>query len=475
MRKRLAVLIAVAMLVTSMPFYVFADDEAGTDVSGQAVTAAGEVTGGEEAGGSAPSENVNEGEEGSGTGDATVPDTGDGDQGTVNDGNQNTGDGENQDTGGSTEPGTGNGDGPGTGDGEEPAEVHEPGWNEDHTAYYDENGVALASTVRKIEGVFCYFNADGLYDTSNGWKTDANGNKVYYIRNGKLLVKIITKIDSKRYFFDSKAKVNMTDGWKTATNGKCYVKKGKIVTAPTRIKGTKTVTKYYNKKTGKWQTKKISGAKTKRVKVTTNYLYMFRKDGHLKTTKKLFKYNGKEYYGLGGGRLHTGWRAIVQKKKGYAVYFYKSSGAMAKNTKIKHLKIPKNGRLGRAYYLGIKRLDKTGWSLKSAFWWSVRMRYQGRWYRAKDSETYAIKGFTKGYGNCYCMAATFYVMAKLLGYDVHQVEGRVDLPHSWTVIKQDGKEWVYDPNFTNETGRNGWKIYYGKKGTWRYNHYHKMN
>ena len=181
------------------------------------------------------------------------------------------------------------------------------------------------------------------------------------------------------------------------------------------------------------------------------------------------------YYGLGGGRLHTGWRAIVQKKKGYAVYFYKSSGAMAKNTKIKHLKIPKNGRLGRAYYLGIKRLDKTGWSLKSAFWWSVRMRYQGRWYRAKDSETYAIKGFTKGYGNCYCMAATFYVMAKLLGYDVHQVEGRVDLPHSWTVIKQDGKEWVYDPNFTNETGRNGWKIYYGKKGTWRYNHYHKMN
>ena len=73
MRKRLAVLIAVAMLVTSMPFYVFADDEAGTDVSGQAVTAAGEVTGGEEAGGSAPSENVNEGEEGSEESDEINP------------------------------------------------------------------------------------------------------------------------------------------------------------------------------------------------------------------------------------------------------------------------------------------------------------------------------------------------------------------------------------------------------------------
>ena len=68
-----------------------------------------------------------------------------------------------------------------------------------------------------------------------------------------------------------------------------------------------------------------------------------------------------------------------------------------------------------------------------------------------------------------------YVMAKLLGYDIHQVAGKVDLPHSWTVIKQNGREWVYDPNFTNETGRNGWKIYYGKRGTWRYNHYYKMN
>ena len=234
------------MLVTSMPFYVFADDDPVTD-GVQTETAAGDMTEVEEGAGSTPSENVDDGEEGSGTGDSTVTDTGsdEGDQGTVNDGNQNTGDGESQNTGGSTEPGTGGGDGPGTGDGEEPAEVHEPGWNEDHTAYYDENGAALTSTVRKIDGVFCYFNAEGLYDTSDGWKTNADGNKVYYIRNGKLLVKIITRIGSKHYFFDSKAKVNMTKGWKTASNGRCYVKNGKLVTAPTRIKGTKTVTKYY--------------------------------------------------------------------------------------------------------------------------------------------------------------------------------------------------------------------------------------
>lgn len=75
------------------------------------------------------------------------------------------------------------------------------------------------------------------------------------------------------------------------------------------------------------------------------------------------------------------------------------------------------------------------------------------------------------------MAATFYIQAKLLGYDVHQVKGKVAglNPHSWTVIRHGKKEWVYDPNFKNETGRNGWKIWYGKKGTWRYTGKKKMN
>ena len=277
------------------------------------------------------------------------------------------------------------------------------GWNGDHTIYYDNNGVPLTNTVKKIQGVYYYFNKKGKLDMSNGWKT--------------------------------------------VGKNKYYVKKGKIVTKPIKIKNKKKV----------------------------SYLYMFEKNGKLKTTKGLFKYKGKEYYGLGKGRLKTGWQAFTEKKKHKAAFFNKKTGAMVKNKKVGYLIVPKNGRLGEAYYLGIKNLDKIGWSLRKAYRYSSRIRYQGRSYRAKDSETYAIKGFTKGYGNCYVMAATFYIQAKLLGYDVHQVAGRVDLPHSWTVIKQDGREWVYDPNFTNETGRNGWKIRYGQKGTWRYNHYHKMN
>ena len=416
MKKKLAILVAAAMLVTSMPFYVFADDTAaagGTTDPSQEIAVDGGTEGGETGETGEITTGAEGGEEGSGT--------------EVNPG-------EGTDTGEGTEPGGEGGEGTEPG-GEEPGTdepvVEYPCWNEDHTVYYDENGQALAGVVKKIDGKLYYFNNNGVVD--------------------------------------------MTAGWKKTSAGKYCVKSGKILTAPAKVKYTRKVTYYYNKSTKKWQTKKIKGAKTKVKSVTPNYVYMFRTNGLLKKTKGLFKYNGKEYYGYGTGRLRTGWVAYVEKKSAKASYFSKTSGYMFKNRKQGYLKIPKNGRLGKAYYLGIKRLNSIGWSLRKAYNWSARMRYQGRSYRAGSSETYAIKGFSKGYGNCYCMAATFYIMAKLLGYDVHQVEGKVDLPHSWTVIRQDGREWVYDPNFTNETGRNGWKIYYGKKGTWRYNHYHKMN
>ena len=290
----------------------------------------------------------------------------------------------------------------------------------------------------------------------------------------------VKEVDGKLYYFNESGGIDMTDGWKTTADGTYFVASGSIVTSPVRIAGTRTLTKktkyYYNKKKKKWQTKKIKKAKTKTVTteytVNTNELYMFGSDGRLITTTGLFTYNGNEYYGLGEGAVKTGWAAIGDN----AMYFYPESGAMAKNTTVGYLKVPANGRLGKAYALGVRQLDKSGWTLKDAYKFSYKLKYQGRWYRAKDSETYAIKGFTKHKGNCYVMAATFYIQGKLLGYDIHQVHGKVGIwPHSWTVIKEDGKEWVYDPNFRNETGRNGWKIWYGKKGTWKYSKKKKMN
>ena len=91
-----------------------------------------------------------------------------------------------------------------------------------------------------------------------------------------------------------------------------------------------------------------------------------------------------------------------------------------------------------------------------------------------STEWYADYGFTHKKGNCYVMAAMFCEMARTLGYECHQISGRVPLarggfgPHSWCELVKDGKTYVCDPDFTNETKLNGLLINYGQKGTWRY-------
>ena len=305
---------------------------------------------------------------------------------------------------------------------------------------------------------------DGAGDTAapDGW-AKVKGKKVYYKKGVK--VTGWKTIDGKKYFFSKSG--YMQTGMKKIDNKIYYLKNGvkTVKKGWLKVKGAK----YYGFKNGTFANKPVRVGKK---------VYMFRKDGKLLTTRGLYKYSGKWYYGLGKGILKTGW---VSDGKNAMYFNDKNSkktgtlGSMARNTKVGYITIPKNGKLGYAYALGVQQLDKSGWSLFNAYTFSYRLRYGDRWYRRSTSEDYAVRGFTQGYGNCYVMAATFYIQAKLLGYDVHQVEGRVDLPHSWTVIIENGNEWVYDPNFRNETGRNGWRIYYGKKGTWRYNSFHKMN
>ena len=284
----------------------------------------------------------------------------------------------------------------------------------------------------------------------------------------------VRKEGGKLVYYDASGKIAKFTGWKTIGSAKYWANSsGTIASSPVRIPGKKVITQKvkWKKVKKKGKKKKVWKYKTKQVMVNSNDLYLFGPDGKLINKTGLFTYNGNTYYGLGGGAIKTGWAAIGNK----AMYFYPNNGTLAKNTTIGYLKIPANGALGEAYALGVKQLDKSGWNLKAAYTYSYKLKYKGRKFRTSSSENYAIRGFKTGKGNCYVMAATFYIQAKLLGYDVHQVAGRVDLPHSWTVIKENGKEYVYDPNFRNETGRNGYRIWYGKKGTWRYRNYHKMN
>lgn len=188
--------------------------------------------------------------------------------------------------------------------------------------------------------------------------------------------------------------------------------------------------KYYYDKNGK----KVTG-----VKKIGKYTYVFAKNGKLVTDRKYYKYNAKAYY-----------------------------------------KIEKNGharKLSSVETLAAIRLQKCNGSLKKAFNWSSSLRYVGNYRVAKKNAAYyAQYGFQTGGGDCYVMAATFYQMAKVAGYDAKYVSGYVKkgkgkAPHAWVEIKSKGKTYVYDPNFQSEYGKKGYtgyKITYGQKGTLKY-------
>lgn len=188
--------------------------------------------------------------------------------------------------------------------------------------------------------------------------------------------------------------------------------------------------KYYYDKNGK----KVTG-----VKKIGKYTYVFAKNGKLITNKKYYKYNAKTYY-----------------------------------------KIAKNGqakKLSAIETMAAIRLQKCGNNLKKAFNWSSSLRYVGNYRVAKkNAANYAKYGFQTGRGDCYVMAASFYQMAKVAGYNAKYVSGYVvkgtgKAPHAWVEIKSNGKTYVYDPNFQSEYGKKGYtgyKITYGQKGTLKY-------
>ncbi len=309
-----------------------------------------------------------------------------------------------------------------------------PGWKtENGQQYYVRQDGTYETGYKRIDGKYYYFDADGAMQTG------------------------LQKINGSLYWFDQAGKA-MGKGWVSCHDGnKRYgTGNGKLST------GYKKIGKDY------YFLNQKNGAMTKGVAVIKGKPYFFKDNGKA-AGKGWIKANGgaKKYYSLGKGKLKTGWTSI----KSYGYYFYPKNGEMAKKTKVKGIKIGASGKLGKAYGRAITTLDKNGWNLRAAFNYSSHLRYYRPLPRngKPGSAWFANYGFTKGKGNCYVMASTFYYMAKVLGYDVHQMSGYVWAnPHSWCIVKQKGKTYVYDPNFTNETGRNGYKIYYGKPGTWRY-------
>ena len=197
------------------------------------------------------------------------------------------------------------------------------------------------------------------------------------------------------------------------------------------------------------------------------------------------KQNGNWYHLNANGAMETGW--IIMNDDWYYLYPAGNSsgapeGAMAVNTVINGYVVAPDGVYNEAYQGAYNVLNQVGWNLWAAYNWSANLPYVN--YSndpSPGSKNFAIHGFKTKTGDCYVMAGTFYYMAKLLGYDGHQIAGYVPLRsgnmgvHSWVEIDINGSTYVFDPDFTHESGRNGYQISYGMSGTWRYSNYYRMN
>lgn len=192
------------------------------------------------------------------------------------------------------------------------------------------------------------------------------------------------------------------------------------------------------------------------------------------TTKKTgwVKKNGKKYYYKNG--------KLIKNKLGYKIG-------------KKYYRIDKKGaakQVSEAEGLAGIRLEKIGKKLSKAFQYSsTKIKYWPNCgkpaKKQAEADYYAIYGFKKQKGDCYVMAATFYQMAKVLGYDAHYMKGGFEKEggvgeHSWVEIVRKGKTRVYDPNFAysyrNVSGaHSGYNFKYGAKGTLKYVNKKRVN
>ena len=136
---------------------------------------------------------------------------------------------------------------------------------------------------------------------------------------------------------------------------------------------------------------------------------------------------------------------------------------------------------------GIQKVyNQVGRNLYSCYTWCVNnIRYaslgSGVPSGYTNTQWFALYGLENHYGDCRTYAATFYQLAKGLGYNARYVYGYVPsvgggmIDHAWVEIDMSGTTYVFDTDFQYETGRNGYQFRYGTSGTWRYTNYHYEN
>lgn len=339
---------------------------------------------------------------------------------------------------------------------------------------FDGNGILRTGAgTPVIEGKKYWMNADG--SLNSGWLQLGKWRlyfdpETYEARTG------LSEVDGKRYLFDGNGSLYAESGTPVIDGHKYWFgNDGSLNTGWLHL-GSWVL--YFDEETcqGAAGVTEIDGRK-----------YAFDESGILLTGKGTPVINGKKYYFNADGSIETGWVTLGS----WTFYFDPETGAAATGVATidgERCFFDKNGvlmsqGLTETQERACRVLDQVGWNLRAAFNWAAGLTYRtpsGAPGGTARVDWYADYGFTTGTGNCYVMASTFYQMAKLLGYEVYYVEGSVPLavggfgPHGWCEIVINGTTYVFDPNFTNETGRNGYQITYGTSGTWRYMNYHRV-
>ena len=295
--------------------------------------------------------------------------------------------------------------------------------------------------------------------------------------------------------------VKLEPGWNLIDGKKYYADaNGKITTGWVKYENS-----WYYLQTEKECPETPGAMKTGWFKQNNNWYYLNpARDGKMVASEWML-IDGRWYHFYGGGGMETGWTGQTGawyhlNENGYMEtgwfkqnnnWYYLDparggkgapEGAMAVNTVINGYVVAPDGVYNEAYQGAYNVLNRVGWNLWAAYNWSANLPYVN--YSndpSPGSKNFAIHGFKTKTGDCYVMAGTFYYMAKLLGYDAHQIAGYVPLRsgnmgvHSWVEIDMNGSTYVFDPDFTHESGRNGYQISYGMSGTWRYSNYYRMN
>ena len=295
--------------------------------------------------------------------------------------------------------------------------------------------------------------------------------------------------------------VKLEPGWNLIDGKKYYADaNGKIMTGWVKYENS-----WYYLQTEKECPETPGAMKTGWFKQNNNWYYLDPARGGKMVASEWMLIDGRWYHFYGGGGMETGWtkqngnsyhlNANGAMETGWIImnddwyYLYPAGnllgapeGAMAVNTVINGYVVAPDGVYNEAYQGAYNVLNQVGWNLWAAYNWSANLPYVN--YSndpSPGSKNFAIHGFKTKTGDCYVMAGTFYYMAKLLGYDAHQIAGYVPLRsgnmgvHSWVEIDINGSTYVFDPDFTHESGRNGYQISYGMSGTWRYSNYYRMN